>query len=425
METTGETLEELRAALLDPARGKDDKVPVLKKLVRRAAEPGVRQILKDIATCEANAPHLEYMVRGFGYLKDPAAVPDVLPFVAHPRPAVVASAIKALCALDPGAAMRAAVPLIRRSKDKERVWAAAGALASKAPELSRRFFRELASSPRSRHRAAALIQVKTLPPDEAVPILLQMLASERQSKLRKLLLEDLAERAGPAHAQLVQMLRRDLAIKVRELGALHAKLGGAAPVKVKREPGVSGVLDPMSSPDLKLPAPPPAATASGATLRPAAPAASSPSVPRPSRPIPIPIPSAGRPTGSRPALTPPPGRAGMPRPLALGLAALCIAALVVAANFQSSYQAVTRGGAAEACPLGGVGARVQFSAKVESVDAATRSLKLSGPGGLAVTGLLGDQEVSGFAPGKSVQVEGILRDFKSGSGAVVQCFAVR
>jgi hypothetical protein len=445
-----ESVEQLRAGLLEAERSDKEKLSLLKKLVLRAREPGAREAFLAAAACEGNAGILEYIVRSFGYLGGPEVVGDVTRYIDHPRPIVAANAVRAAAAVDPRAAVRMAGPMVRRSRNQDAVWAVAAALASKCRAESSALFREMAFSARSRHRMGAIVYARALPENEAAGVFVEMFCRERDPALRDLLRQEIEKRATAADAQVLRAAVEDLTAKAAQIEGLLGKLTApgelppvAAPSAGADGPvppidiGASDVLDPersraiIAAAQAQAPAAVPHEGAPAAVPHEPVPTAA------PHAAVPAPRPLAPSPSGRRTqpdlkSLQGPPGRAGIAtavasRPLLVGLCAVLCVAAIVAVNWSKSWTEASRGdpGMQQSSPIGPLGGKVHLIGAVMEVKRDQRVMIVQTPEKIVVTAFFPDHDVAAFAPGHAVDVDGIVREVRSPTKVVVQGLSLR
>jgi hypothetical protein len=233
-----ERLERFRAALLSPAVDRRKKIQLLRSLVQYHEEEGVRQILRDAAEFPRNRRILGYIVRAYGYLKDPSLVSDLEAYVAHDDQFVVSCAVKAAAALDRTQAVQLALQAIRGANSVTGI-AAAKVIAQRCAAEATPLILQMACSHRSRERYAALMYLRYLEPRQAMPIVLEMLRREKRAQLIPIMTKVLPRVARQKDAPSLAAFREELLAKAAHVEAVLAELAAAGP----GDPAGSGAPD--------------------------------------------------------------------------------------------------------------------------------------------------------------------------------------
>lgn len=216
--TTEDKIEKLRAGLLSATVDRKKKLGLLKKLVEYKSDPRVLSILKEAAAAPVNQSILGYVVRSFGYLSGPGPLAELTPYLGHPSRVVVGNAVKALVSVDRKEAIRLGLAVVRGPNPDIAV-AAARVLAERCQVECQPLFVEMAASPRSADRYAALLYLRFLPSTEALPVLLEMLRRETEPELYPVIARVLPKMIPKSASGPVEALRSELAAKLVELDA--------------------------------------------------------------------------------------------------------------------------------------------------------------------------------------------------------------
>lgn len=397
-----DTLAKLRSGLCSSAVPDAGKVDLLRELVALGG-PGATEVLRAALAAEANARVLPFLVRACGSLRDRRLLADVERFVGSPDELLAQNALKAAAAIDAGAAVRLAAPLIRSAR-AELAWGFARILARRCPAEARALFLELARSPEAKDRVTALVYLRDLPPEESAPVVVQMLRGEPEPDLAALLLRLLSKKLCRATAAPLEQYAKEVETRraaVQEvLAALPERTEPELPAAVEADElkdalatGKSEFLDdaPLATRFLVSPRQEPV---------------------RPSRPSPKP-----------PAATPSPGwHRGV-------LAGAVASSLLVVAALARGPRAEVREAAPAASTAATVprpGSKVRLACRVVEVRGDLRSMRVEDEEKRGAWVQFLTLDVTQFAPGSAVVVEGILKERRADGTAVVHGFtAVR
>jgi hypothetical protein len=404
------TMEKLRAGLLSATTPDAEKVDLLRELVARGNQPPVRDLLRAALACEANARVLAFVVRACGSLREKSLLPDIERHVSHADEVVAQNALKAAVALDPATAVRLAAPVIRTSR-AELAWGFARILAQRCPAESRMFFLEIAQAPQAKDRVTSLVYLRSLPPDESAPIVVQMLQRESEADVAALLLKFLSKKLSRVTATPLENYARDLEGRLasaREvLAALPESLEPEPPRTTEPDElkdALSGDVTTALAHDFLDDAPLPPRLLVSPRQEPL----------RPQR-------QTGK-GAARPPVAP-------PGHLQRGaLAAAAVASLLLVFAFLRPPATDSRPGAASpASPSAAVGAprpgsKVRFTGKVAEVRADNRSLRIEDEQQRSSWVQFLTLDVTTFAPGTSIVVEGIVKEIRADKTSVVHGF---
>jgi hypothetical protein len=264
----------LSGLLAGEARTPDEKVAALRQLVALAGTDagGVRAALAAAAADPANAPILKHVARAYGLTGDRACLAELEPLLAHANKSVSCNALKSAIELDPAHAVRLAMRAITTGPEAA-AWPLAFLLARSCEEASREFFLGLTYSERDRDRIAGLVYLRTRPPEESVPVILDLLLRERDKYVRAHASKLLTRRVRRSEAKVLHDIRADLAAKIAELEQVIARL------PEELDPTWAGPAAGGGSMVLRRPAPAP--EAAPVPAEPAAPPRVSQAVPAP------------------------------------------------------------------------------------------------------------------------------------------------
>lgn len=418
----GLRIEKLRNILVSDAFNRKKKVRVLRRVMELREEPRVCALIREATALPVNQPMLADFVRALGYLHDPAVLEDLAGYLAHPKKLVARNAVKAAVSFDPVAAVEMVLRGLRTTPVKN-LSAAMIVLAERCPRVAAPAVQKLAGSRSKRERLLAVIFLTHAADVEAADLLLDILETERESALIELALQALERQASQANHARIGELYTKLTTRAERLGALLPRL----PEKPQRPP------PPYTQSRKLLP------------IRPNAPvtAESSPELLRVQKPAP-PEPEAPATASQARKLLPwqekeaklkarreetaeatdaPAGRPWWQPVVAFAAVTLfCVTLLSFVHRPQA--QANKRVVDVTTSPLGTVNSKVNFVATIAEVHADYNTLLVRSKDGLLASVRFGSS-IATFAPGKSVEIAGTIREIRGGGVCVLDGITAR
>ena len=425
--TPSVSLAEIEEGLLGTSIDEEKRIELLRHAIEWRKEFDLTILLRKVRQVSANQGLLEYIVRAFGYARDPGALEDVAEYLGHDRLEIVINAVKALASLDPaGATARCRSVLL--GEDSRKAFAVAEVLANRCHAHAESVFIDLAFSEKGRHRALSVFYLKNLSADEMTPIVLEMLRRERKSGVRKLLIQLLSLRATSKERQSIAKLKEELQKKVAEIGAIIQKVSSAPsePCLDEQHVSVSGRFNLADFQDSAL------ALAETDASEPAGPLAS---------------PDPPEPPGS-PAFTAFPGPLGSPEspgsqqaferwknqksgrrrktllqviPERMDTHRIAIAVLFILLGGIFLFQNSAReSGVSEESAhvqhdskLGNVGSRVEFQARIKSIDPDGKTLFVAHGDEFEARVYFLQWDLTGLHPDDPIEITGVMREIQS------------
>ena len=220
---TEDAIQEWRRELSGPGVGVGRKLEILERLVAAAPDQRLGPVLSEAAGCPANGPLLRHIARACGLLGDPGLLCDLARLTGHSSRSVVCSALRSAIALDKERGIGLAARVIRDGPGSV-AFAAAFALARCCEAETREFFLGMTYSRRTRDRLAAMVYLRTRPPEESVPVVMEMVRREPDRDIRASLLDLLARRIEKGREQILLELKEELQSKISEIDGLLDRL---------------------------------------------------------------------------------------------------------------------------------------------------------------------------------------------------------
>ncbi|MBI4859395.1 MAG: hypothetical protein HY815_03935 [Candidatus Riflebacteria bacterium] len=209
-------LDLMRAQLCDADVEESPKIEILKRLIRAAPDPRFGPMLVGAARHPANQGLLKHFARAFGRLGDRALVADLVWFLSSETRSVVCNAVRSAIDLDQDQAVVLAKHVIKNARTQV-AFAVALVLARACEPACREFFLGLTYAPRVRDRLAALVYLRSRPPEESVPVVLDLLRREGDRNVRVTITNLLARRIARRDRGVLLELRRELLSKIDEI----------------------------------------------------------------------------------------------------------------------------------------------------------------------------------------------------------------
>jgi len=227
----GDESDRIRYGLLWPGADRDTRIDLLRELLELDDRTYVRETLVSAARQDHNRDVLDYILRSYGYLEDPDAIEDIVCWLQAGEVSIVVNTIKSIAALDPARAVLEARKIFHEGKSKL-AYPVAEVLVDRCADHVEDLFLSMAFSRRSKHRALAVYYLRTLQPEEAVPLTIEMIRRERKRGVREILVKLLSQRSGEAHLPALEKFQRELLSKIGELEGLLHLLDGKVPDEV-------------------------------------------------------------------------------------------------------------------------------------------------------------------------------------------------
>lgn len=417
----GQRIEKLRNILVSDAFNRKKKVRVLRRVMELREEPRVCALIREATRLPVNEPMLADFVRALGYLNEPAVMEDLAGYLAHPRKLVARNAVKAAVSYDPVGAVEMVLRGLRTTPVKN-LSAGMIVLAERCPRVAAPAVQKLAGSRSKRERLLAIIFLTHAADVEAADLLLDILETERESALIELALQALERQASQANHARIGELYTKLMTRAERLGALLPRL----PEKPQRP-------TPPHSPSRKL-----------LPIRAPVSAESSPELLRVQRPAPPPDPEPPA-TASQArkllpwqekeakikarrdeASTPDDAPAGRPwwQPVVVFGVVAIFGVTLLSFVHRPQAQANKRVTDVTTSPLGTVNSKVNFVATIAEVHADYNTLLVRSKDGLLASVRFGSS-IATFAPGKSVEIAGTIREIRGGGVCVLDGITAR